>query len=520
MPLVSKGYILDIGIDEKDKSISLLFEKGQPLMCTLTHVDMSKNVNKFHVLHALHSSKGYVLYSRSGRTGNDGRKNFKNFTTAEECVKAFKSLFKELTANVWEFRDRFEHRMGYHAVFSYGEKTPDFVDQPESIPKGMPLALPSASIKKRAFNPKLDFLVELFCGQQTIKNSVTAMEIDYDATTNGVCVSDIDYQKMPVGMIAQRNLQMAKTILLEIQANLTDLTPEKITRYSERYYSYVPLKAARGHPPKLDNQKIISTNLDHIEDLSNITRTLELIEGVKAKAAAPVTEVEEEMSINEQLYNTMNHIITPLSGDDIMYIKICEFMKNSHGSSHHFKLTPVMIFEVLNSKQKDVYTKKYGNSPRKEMLVHGSRLCNWRSILEKGLLLDPTTVGAAITGKMFGNGIYWANSFSKSAQYCGAGGYTSRNGKETLCLAIAEVAVGNQLLCTTASQHGPSTIGGYDSVWGVGQNTPGSYYDHNGVHVPTGPLVSNKGGSLIYDEKIIYDQDQYYFRYLVIVERN
>jgi len=35
-------------------------------------------------------------------------------------------------------------------------------------------------------------------------------------------------------------------------------------------------------------------------------------------------------------------------------------------------------------------------------------------------MLDPSRLGVKVTGKMFGYGIYFANSISKSAQYCGA----------------------------------------------------------------------------------------------------
>lgn len=512
MPIVSKGYILDIGLDESDKTIGLIFENGNPLMCTLTHVDMAKNVNKFHILHALHSDKGFILYSRSGRTGMKGRISFKQFSNAGECVVAFKALFKELTANVWEFRDRFEHRMGYHAVFSYGEKTPDFA---EFTPPPVVIDIS----KKSKMNEKVEYLINLFCGDQTTKTALDSMDIEYDKASNGVCKSDLDYDKLPVGMMSQRNLQTAKLILEELRANLEGLTPEKITRYSERYYAYIPLKASRGHPPKLDNLELIDSNLDRVEDLSNITRTLELIDRVKVESVKENVN-GEVVSLNETLLKSMNHSIVPIDRDNFMYHKILEFMKNSHGGSHHFGLKPLMIFEVLNPYQKEIYDKNYGKSTRKELLVHGSRLSNWRSILEKGLLLDPSKVGAPITGKMFGNGIYWANSFSKSAQYCGMGGYQKSTGKEVICLALAEVAVGHQMKCTGGGSYSKSSLGKYDSVWGIGMNTPGSHYDHNGVHVPTGPLVQSPvRGQLFYDEKIIYDQNQYYFRYLVIAER-
>jgi poly [ADP-ribose] polymerase len=510
MPIVSKGYILDSGLDESDKSISLLFEAGNPLMCTLTHVDMTKNCNKFYILHALHTAKGFILYSRSGRTGNKGRVNQKEFLDAPNCVLEFKSLFKKLTANIWEFRDRFEHRMGYYAVFSYGEKTPDFA---EFIPPPIPVV-----VQKSAMDKRLEYLVDLFCSKQTIDNALDMMDIEYDKSSNGICKADLDADKMPVGMITQRNLQMAKLILDELRLNLEGLTPEKITRYSEKYYSYIPLKASRGHPPKLDNLQLIDDNLDKLEDLSNITRTLELIDSAKAESVRLEGSGTANLTMNETLYKSMNHNIVPLETDSFIYNKIIEMMRNSHGSTHHFKLTPIQIYEVCNPKQKEIYDKNWGNSSRKELLVHGSRLSNWRSILEKGLLLDPSKVGAPITGKMFGNGIYWANSFSKSANYCSGYMQHKKGQKEIICLALGEVAVGNQLKCAGPGQYNKTSIAPHDSVWGTGSMTPSFHYDYNGVHIPTGTLTSSTKGGLFYDEKIIYDQSQYHFRYLVIAE--
>lgn len=517
MPIVSKGYILDTGLDESDKSISLLFEAGNPLMCTLTYVDMTKNCNKFNILHALHTNKGFILYSRSGRTGNKGRIYQKEFPDAPSCVLAFKSLFKELTANIWEFRDRFEHRMGHYAVFSYGEKTPDFVEF-TSTP------MPVVVIQKSTMDKRLEYLIDLFCSKQTIDNALDMMDIEYDKSSNGICKAELDVDKMPVGMITQKNIQMAKLILDELRVKLEELSPEKITRYSEKYYSYIPLKASRGHPPKLDNLQVIDDNLDRLEDLSNITRTLELIDSAKAESVrlGGPGIVDPKITMNETLYKSMNHNIVPLEQSSFMYKKIEEMMKNSHGSTHHFRLYPKMIFEVLNPKQKEQYDKYWKNSPRKELLVHGSRLSNWRSILEKGLLLDPSKVGAPISGKMFGNGIYWANSFSKSANYCGIGGYMKhvKGQKEVICLALAEVAVGNQLECINSFQHTKASIFPHNSVWGKGRMTPSDHYDLDGVHIPTGTLTSTTNRGLIYDEKIIYDQTQYYFRYLVIAEMN
>ena len=55
----------------------------------------------------------------------------------------------------------------------------------------------------------------------------------------------------------------------------------------------------------------------------------------------------------------------------------------------------------------------------KKLLWHGSRNENWMSIISNGLILNPNAV---ITGKMFGQGIYFAPKSRKSF------GYTSYDG--------------------------------------------------------------------------------------------
>lgn len=78
-----------------------------------------------------------------------------------------------------------------------------------------------------------------------------------------------------------------------------------------------------------------------------------------------------------------------------------------------------------------------------DFLFHGSKSENWWSIITKGLTINP--VGVVITGKMFGNGTYFAPDAIKSL------GYTSRigakwtsGGQSTGFMAIYKVATGNQ----------------------------------------------------------------------------
>lgn len=488
MPIVSEGYILDSGV--KDQYTKILFDDNSPLICTLIKVDLEKNSNKFYIMHALHQvSKGYVLYSRSGRTGLQGKISEKVFSSKDKCIASFISTFRRMTANVWSFRDRFEHRMDHYSVFSFGEKTPDF--SPAEIIK---------SSTSDTFDP-IDSLLELLCGEETTKAAI--------------CSLGLDEEKLPIGMVTPRNIALAREVLFKLQTELSEnASEEKILKLCNHFYGFIPLRSsgtgpsatAKGRLPILSSDESISKKLEELEDLENITRTLQIL--------------EKGDSTRSDISSSMNHKIKPLSCDDPMYKLIDSYMKNSHGTTHHFHLKLLSIYEVRNEKKLEIFNLKYGKSSRRELLIHGSRLCNWRSILEHGLQINPGNLSDRITGKMFGHGIYWANSFSKSAQYCPI----ARGQKEKICLALAEVAVGNQLRLTNGNHSlSLSNLNGYDSVLGIGQKTPSSYTPMpDGTMVPTGKLTASavSGSSLIYDETIIYDPDQYHFRYLVIAQIN
>lgn len=73
--------------------------------------------------------------------------------------------------------------------------------------------------------------------------------------------------------------------------------------------------------------------------------------------------------------------------------------------------------------------------PNRMLLWHGSRLSNWASIISQGLRIAPPE--APVTGYMFGKGVYFADSSSKSANYC----FPSRAHNEGILL-LSEVALG------------------------------------------------------------------------------
>lgn len=131
-------------------------------------------------------------------------------------------------------------------------------------------------------------------------------------------------------------------------------------------------------------------------------------------------------------------------------------------------------------------------------LFHGSRHENFWSIITNGLMLSPVNV--VITGKMYGNGIYFAPKAQKSL------GYTSRYGSHwtngnasTGFLAIYQVATGTTFNTTDhKSEYSSLTYSGLQKL----QKGADCFWAHG-------------GSALRNDEVIIYKEEQCTIKYLL-----
>ena len=161
-------------------------------------------------------------------------------------------------------------------------------------------------------------------------------------------------------------------------------------------------------------------------------------------------------------------------------------------------------FRVTNPRTEAAFEERIAEAKRNgrgrartELLWHGSRNENWRSILRAGLVLRPAN--AVITGKMFGYGLYFAQRFQKSLGYTSVG-WGGGNG----FLALYEVHLGRGLKvqrwepwCSELTADHLASRGrlrrAYDSVHG------------------------RAGCSLRNDEFVVYAESQATVRYLVEV---
>lgn len=103
------------------------------------------------------------------------------------------------------------------------------------------------------------------------------------------------------------------------------------------------------------------------------------------------------------------------------------------------------VYRVINPKHKkrfDTYLKRHNIKSVRE-LWHGSRNQNWLSIIKNGLQLNPNAV---ITGKMFGDGIYFAPLAKKSWGYTSYyGSYWAKGNDKTAFMGLYCTAYGKPL---------------------------------------------------------------------------
>lgn len=175
---------------------------------------------------------------------------------------------------------------------------------------------------------------------------------------------------------------------------------------------------------------------------------------------------------------------------------------NHRESYGNYGYTAVKIFAVENKAQTKRFKQTLNDLGIRrgsvKALWHGSRTENWWSILKNSLMIN---ADAITTGKMFGNGPYFAWSYGKSHNYCDVKGVRWATGSNANVgyIALFDVALGKEYRVTSALD------------WDF------SYNDlRNGCHsVHALSKRKDQSSYLQNDEYVVYNEGQCNIRYLV-----
>lgn len=228
--------------------------------------------------------------------------------------------------------------------------------------------------------------------------------------------------------------------------------------------------------------RYITEFLAHTEkDFSDIIEREEnLISAMEAMVDAP----EETKSISEDF---------DAYGMEVYYATEKQKKQVLSHLSDQLKPKVKQIYRVIHKKQRqrfDDYLEKH-HIKKVKQLWHGSRNENWFSIAVNGLQLNPNAI---ITGKMFGQGIYFAPSSMKSWNYTSFYGTSWANGNsDTGFMGLYATAYGKPYDVTSAGTYSQASL---------------TRLGCNCVHAHAGSALRN-------DEIVFYDEASILLQYIV-----
>lgn len=458
----------------------ILQVKEDIFSCTLNQTVIGQNMNKYYIMQIIKFQGKHVVYIRYGRIGEKGTTSYKEFNETG-AIQFFAKQFKSKTGNNWYNKDNFV-KMPHKYFLTITECAKQESIESESESK---------SESEIDMDARVMSFLQLISNQVYMKNTLAQLEIDTD--------------KMPLGKISQKQIDAAYDILNKINNNLKDR--DTLSTLSSDFYTLIPMATGRKMPPIIDSKDLIGKNINLLNELSQM---------VYGSASVVKMKQNNVMKNLVNLYEDLETEFIPLDKTDAMYHDLSDYLHNSKAPTHHFKFEITNIFEINREKERNAYEKYSAKIKNKTLLFHGTRVSNMIGILKNGLVVDPSKLGinVCITGKMFGMGLYFANSCSKSINYCDYG-----SSDNTACLFVSEVALGKMIKKESADSRltAANLPKPYNSTWGLGTSTFAEYdvYDDN-TQIPRGKLTkTNKHCSLQYDEFIVYHEEQVSLRYII-----
>lgn len=281
--------------------------------------------------------------------------------------------------------------------------------------------------------------------------AATGGQMDMDLTTGIIST--------PIGVVTADNISRARKILMDLEpfVRSEDFDDRSFMDALEQYLMLVPQKVGsrqgwhRDVIPGTDALTEQGALLDQLESSIEIAE-----QRMKDAAKKPGEKPQQIFDVKMELSN-----------NPWLRQKVEAFYEKGRSTRHaSHRLKPARIFEVsLGSMDRDYAQdgEKIGGTME---LWHGTRAHNLLSILKSGLIIPKSSGSIHVTGRMFGDGLYFSDQSTKSLNY--AYGYWDGGARDDRCfMFLADVAMGTPWhpTRTGASVKPPK---GFDSVYARG----------------------------------------------------
>lgn len=323
------------------------------------------------------------------------------------------------------------------------------------------------------------------------------------------------FEKLSKGYQDKSEIFLGDRVAHNEEENQSDSIASKLYRQLLNYANKVVranLISTTVTKKQIETCKTLFNELGQSTDLAQFNdRLLELlaiaprnVRDVKSLLAKSNNDFKRIMDREENLLMAMNALTAKSNGNNSfedlgIEIYLATEKQEEQVLSHlsdNLKSKVKTIYRVINKKHQSRFNEylKEENIQTVKQLWHGSRNENWLSIMTQGLQLNPN---AQITGKMFGQGIYFAPSSEKSWNYTSyRGSYWASGRSDRGFMGLYATAYG--------SPHNVSTSASYTQtvLKNMGKNC---------VH-------ARRGNALVNDEIIYYHENAMVLNYIVEFE--
>jgi poly [ADP-ribose] polymerase 2/3/4 len=214
----------------------------------------------------------------------------------------------------------------------------------------------------------------------------------------------------------------------------------KINQLLMSLYRTIPRKMKNVKESLIQgDDKLTAEMFDKLNDKMSVEQgLLDVVQGQLDKLKADSVDDDTDDAIdNSKVLTVLDKL--GLDIDEISDSEEKMLRKLMNESEHRF----VSAYKVINYKTQKTFDKEVSSASNKktQLLFHGSRAENWLNIIRGGLVLHPNAV---TTGKLYDNGIYFADVADKALGYIDGGRWNSTGGKTDNWMAVYEVHLGKQ----------------------------------------------------------------------------
>jgi poly [ADP-ribose] polymerase 2/3/4 len=263
-----------------------------------------------------------------------------------------------------------------------------------------------------------------------------------------------------MGKVTAAHVDRARSVLMNlkdlIQSGKTDPTDRDVIRYNNEYLSLVP--------------RVVGRKIQKTDMVLGDQKLMEEFDLLDQLAAAVKLGITKNSNVVDQ-FSRLGVDIT-LVEDRSVVKQVSTFFEKSRASNHgHLTKWKVKnVYAVKIHKERERFETRGAKLGNVLDLWHGSRNCNLLSILLNGLIV-PAVNSVNISGRMFGNHLYFAPSSTKSLNYSVGGWSGTRNKYPNSFLLLNRVAMGKTYITKTAMSRGVPA--GYNSIHAKASTNPG-----------------------------------------------